>query len=312
MSVSVITINFNTSAKTIALLESVRQFSPDCEVIVVDNCSRLDDYQLLLDYCSARADIRLLRNRINAGFGAGNMLACVFASQPYLAFINNDVVLLEDSLSILKEFMDTDAGIAVATAQQLAPNGKPVKSFDYFHGIRKTLLGRWSVELFREASVRRSRAHFDHPIEVDFIQGSFMFFRAAAFYRCGGFDTNLFLYCEEMDICYRLKQLGLKSYFNPATRFQHESGGSTLASFASKTEPKLSFLYLARKHHGYPKYLLLKYGLLLQFLLKGLRNPRYFALAWDIWSEKILQRSLRHRQGVDLQAETNSGENLSA
>lgn len=296
MSVSVITINYNTSGKTIALLKSVRQFCSGCEIIVVDNCSRQPDYQLLHDYCSTNTEIRLLRNPVNAGFGAGNMLACVFASQPYLAFINNDVVLLEDSLTLLKDFMDANADIAVTTAQQLSPDGKLVKSFDYFHGIRKTLLGRWSVELFRDASLRRSRDHFDHPIEVDFIQGSFMFFRASAFYRCGGFDTNLFLYCEEMDICYRLKQLGLKSFFNPVTRFQHESGGSTAASFASKTEPKLSFLYLARKHHGYAKYLVLKYYLLLRFLLKGLRNPHYFGLAWDIWSEKILQRSLRHHQ----------------
>ena len=297
MCVSIITINYNTGDKTVQLLNSIKKFIKlPYEVIVVDNASKKHDYDKLKTYCDQQEGIKLIRNKFNSGFGAGNMLGCNYAKHPYLAFINNDVVMLEDTLSALKKFMDQHENVAAVSPQQLDESGKRVKSFDYFHGLRKTLLGRWSVEMFKDKSLRRSNRTFDQPIEVDFIQGSFMFIRADAFYKCGGFDTNIFLYYEEMDICYRLKKLGYQRYFYPDSRFQHESGGSTEPGFAIKTEPKLSYLYLIRKHHNYTKYLILKYYLLLVFVLKGLKDYHYFSLAWDIWSEKILQRSLKQHQ----------------
>ena len=63
-----------------------------------------------------------------------------------------------------------------------------------------------------------------------------------------------------------------------------------------KTELKLSYLYVMRKHHNFLKYSILKYHLVLLFLFKGLKNPRYFRLAWDIWSGRILQRSIKQQQ----------------
>lgn len=297
MCVSVITVNYNTSAKTIELIKSLNRFVDLAyEVIVVDNFSDPADFQQLEAYCDQQDAVRLIRNNVNSGFGAGNMLGCNYANFPYLAFINNDVVLLEDSLLKLKQFMDLHTRVGVVTPQQVSAGGKITRSFDYFHGIRRTLFGQWPLELFSDGARSRSSEQFDGPFAVDFVQGCFMFFRATAFYRCGGFDTNLFLYCEEMDICYRLKQHGYERYFYPHSKFQHESRGSTEPGFAIKIEPKLSFLYVSRKHHNYFKYLILKYFLLLRFLLKGLSEPRYFRLAWDIWSEKILQRSIKQRQ----------------
>jgi GT2 family glycosyltransferase len=297
MCVSIITINFNTSRKTIELLESVKKFvSTPHEVIVVDNCSSMGDFEHLSGYCDRLENVILIRNKVNSGFGAGNMLGCNYARHPYLAFINNDAVLLEDSLTQLKQFMEENTEVAVVTPQQVRENGELRDSFDYFHDIRKTLLGRWSVELFIDRSMRRSKRVFDQPVEVDFVQGCFMFFRASAFFQCGGFDTNLFLYCEEMDICYRLRQFGYKSYFYPHSKFQHESGGSSEPGFAMKTELKLSYLYVMRKHHNFLKYSILKYHFVLLFLFKGLKDPRHFRLAWDIWSGRILQRSIKQQQ----------------
>jgi GT2 family glycosyltransferase len=266
------------------------------EVIVVDNFSDPADFQQLEAYCDQQDAVRLIRNKVNSGFGAGNMLGCNYANFPYLAFINNDVVLLEDSLLKLKQFMDQNTGAGVVTPQQVTESGSLARSFDYFHGIRRTIFGQWPLELFIDRSRSRSSKEFDGPFAVDFVQGCFMFFRASDFYQCGGFDTNLFLYCEEMDICYRLKQQGFGRYFYPHSKFQHESRGSTEPGFAIKVEPRLSFLYVSRKHHSYFKYSILKYFLLLRFILKGTTDPRYFRLAWDIFSDKILQRSIKQRQ----------------
>jgi len=297
MCISIVTINYNTSSKTIDLIDSIKKLVHlPYEIIVIDNASEQLDYQKLVRYCEQQINVKLIRNKVNSGFGAGNMLGGNYASFPYIAFINNDVVLLEDSLTKLTEFMDSNVSIGVVTAQQTSETGELIKSFDYNHGIRKTILGRWFIELFKNKSQCRSNQSFDNPIEVDFVQGAFMLFRAEAFYKSGGFDTNIFLYCEEMDICYRLKQHGYKSYFFPNTKFQHECGGSTEASFLIKIEPKLSYLYVIRKHHNFLKYSILKYYLLLSFLIKGLKNPRYFKLSWDIWSNKILQRSIKQLQ----------------
>jgi GT2 family glycosyltransferase len=175
MCVSIITVNYNTGSKTIRLLESLKKFvNLPYEIIVVDNASQAIDYKNLQDYCNQHENIRLIKNKFNSGFGAGNMLGCNYASHPYLAFINNDVVMLEDTLTVLKQFLDQHEKVAAVSPQQLNESGGLVKSFDYFHGLRKTLLGRWSVELFKNKSLRRSNKIFDRPIEVDFIQGSFI------------------------------------------------------------------------------------------------------------------------------------------
>ena len=66
----------------------------------------------------------------------------------------------------------------------------------------------------------------------------------------GGFDPNIFLYYEEMDLCFRLKKAGFGAYFFPEVSFCHLGNGSGAVSEDLRFESLLSMLYVMRKHRG--------------------------------------------------------------
>lgn len=301
MDVSIITINFNNSKLTLDYVESViQQTSPNIlyEIIIVDNCSRTDDYYKLkkkLAYFKDR--VKIIKSNINLGFGGGNMLGTKFASGKYLAFINNDVIFIEDCLSSLKIFMDANPNVAVVTPQQLDKNKKPTYSFDYFHGIRKEIFGRKLIELTSN-KIKREKKLYKNTFSVDFVQGSFMFFDTNKFAEVGGFDTNLFLYYEEMDICFRLKQKGYASFLHPETAFIHLHGESTPDNYLIAKELKISKLYVFRKNHNYIKYTIIRFYWMFVCLFKSTFKHEFWHLFIITLTGKYLENSLKLEQKI--------------
>ena len=299
MDVSIISINYNNSNLTLDFVASVIQHTPSSisyEIIIVDNCSQLDDYNNLTTILSKYKDIvTIVRSNINTGFGGGNMLGTQYASGNYLAFINNDILFIEDCLSSLSSFLKNNSTVAAVTPQQLDKHKKPTYSFDYFHGIRKECFGRKLVELTSK-KVKREKKQYKDTFEVDFIQGSFMFFDADKFAAVGGFDTNLFLYYEEMDICYRLKQKGYTSYLHPNTSFIHLHGESTPDNYLIIKELKISKLYVFRKNHPYIKYTFLRFYWMVVCLFKSIFKPVFWELFFIVMTGKYLENSLKLKQ----------------
>ena len=111
--VSVITVNYNETPSTCALLDNLR--SLDCyaqlQVIVVDNASRENPVSLM----NARyPEVRFIRSEKNLGFAGGNNLALPYAQGDYLFFVNNDALLERGCVEALVECFrrHPDAGCA--------------------------------------------------------------------------------------------------------------------------------------------------------------------------------------------------------
>ena len=301
MDISIISINYNSSDLTLGLVKSIiQQISSSVlyEIIIIDNCSKPEDYlnlkRVLGNYDSR---VTIVRSNINLGFGGGNMLGTQYASGKYLAFVNNDIIFIEDCFSSLKKFMETHQSIAVVTPQQLDRHEKPTYSFDYFHGIRKEIFGRKAIELTSK-KIKRERKQYTDSFSVDFVQGSFMFFDAHKFAEVGGFDTNIFLYYEEMDICYRLQQKGYASYLHPETAFIHLQGESTTYSYEIAKELKLSKLYVFRKNHHYLKYLIIRFYWMAVCLYKSIFKPVFWELFFITITGKYVENSLKLQQKI--------------
>ena len=301
MDISIISINYNNSQLTLDFVRSVIDKTSSVlsyEIIIVDNNSEIEDYNNLINILSEYKNyVNIIRSSINTGFGGGNMYGIQYATGDYLAFINNDVIFIEDCLSSLINFMKKNSKIGVSTAQQIDRNGKPALSFDYFHGLRKELIGERLVELTSK-KIKSKNSIYTKSVPVDFVQGAFMFFDAAKFSEVGGFDTNLFLYYEEMDICFRLKQNGYLSYFNPSTKFIHLEGESTVKKYSIKRELKISKLYILRKNNNYVKYNIIRLYYLIKYLFKSILFPIYWKLFFIILTGRYLENSLKHSQKV--------------
>ena len=301
--VSIITVNFNNAALTLDFVKSVgKQFPAEFkyEIIVIDNAStEVLSLSLEAEINHLNLPVKFHRSNINLGFGAGNMLGNQFANGTFLAFINNDVIITEDCFTSLIQFLNNNESVAVCSPQQLNIHNEPVIGFDYFQGLRKELFGRSFIELFnKKEQPKRKALPYKTNFEVPALQGCFMFFKADAFASVGGFDTNLFLYFEEMDICYRLHKKGLKSYLMPKTSFKHIESATVKANPLIKQELMISRLYIYRKNYSYFKYKLLQFIILFKLSYKSLFSVSRAKLFLIILQGAPLKYSLKQKQKI--------------
>ncbi|MAT89111.1 MAG: glycosyl transferase [Flavobacteriaceae bacterium] len=290
--VSIIIINYNTADYTLQCVSAVQQHThPDIsyKIIVVDNASEEADYQHLKKNLPALPNIQLIGSSTNTGFGGGNMLGVEKATGSYLLFLNNDAFLLNDCLSILYDFMETHPKAGVATAQNYDQHGKLVPSFDHNKGLRRLLLGRGFLEAISPKRYPKRKKEYTQPLEVDWVNGAFLFFRRSAFEQAGGFDTRIFLYFEEMDICHRLRKKGYASILIPAAKIEHHQGASTKPRPELSKESYRSYFHVIQKSRGGIILALIKLYLGIVFLLK----PKKRYLLPVLWRSRLEKHSIK-------------------
>ncbi|WP_116787222.1 glycosyltransferase family 2 protein [Flavobacterium psychrotrophum] len=301
--IAVILINYNSSRLTIECIASVVQKTPaklNYQIVVVDNCSKDEDYHALqlglktIDF----ENLKLVRSRINTGFGGGNMTGVHYADAKYYAFINNDTVFKNDCLSILKNAMDTNASYGITGPQAYTGEDKFMVSLDHFSSPARELFGRNVLEAINPKMYPKRKKTYTSPVKVNYIPGSFMFVRAADFNAVGGFDTNIFLYYEETDLCKRLNAKGKAAYLIPEAEFIHYHGGSTEKSLAIKKELKISALYVMGKHYGASGRFIVHIYLIIKYFFSSLAKPRYWSLFWLLLKGAPLSSSLKLKQVI--------------
>ncbi|MEM6684690.1 MAG: glycosyltransferase family 2 protein [Bacteroidota bacterium] len=295
--ISIVIINYNTAKYTLECINSVIQFTNKAisyEIVVVDNNSKPEDFAHLRENFPKHAHISLHRSVINTGFGGGNMFGAQFTNGKYILFLNNDAMLLNDCLSILHAYMEQHPKVGVCTAQNYDEHNNHVISFDHDKGIRKLLLGRSFLEKNWATQFPKRKTAYTEPITVNFVNGAFMFFRREAFEVVGGFDTNIFLYFEEMDICFRLRANGYTSVLVPEAKIMHYQGVSTGVSQAISKEGMISHLYVIKKNYSYAKYLFIRTYFCLSFLIK----PKKWFMLSLVWKGAHLSKSLKQQQQI--------------
>ena len=293
--VAVILINYNASEFTLKCIESVKdktRTDVSYEIIVTDNNSEFDDFENLKEKFPEDSRCKLLRSDVNTGFGGGNMFGAAVANARYLLFLNNDALFMNDCLSILTKYMDAHREVGVCTAQNYDEHDNLVPSFDHNKGIRRLLLGREFLEKTNPKRYPKRKTEYNEPITVDWVNGAFLLFRKEAFEAIDGFDTNIFLYWEEMDLCHRLRKSEYKTVLYPEAKILHYQGVSIGKSKEINKEAYRSYLYVTRKNFGFLKFLFIKYYLFIVLLLK----PKKWYLLSTILGGGYMKNSLREKQ----------------
>lgn len=301
MDISIVIVNYNTALLTKKCIDSIYKYIPETfshEIILIDNNSGVDDYALLADHFKEDKQTKIIRNRKNLGFAGGFMTGALQSNGDFLFFVNSDVLVIEDSFTPFINLMNEQKNIAVCGGQILTGEFQHEKSFDHFVTFGYKLLGCWLYEKINPRKKTRTK-EYATPVDVDMTHGCYMVFRKKYFDEAGGLDTNIFLYYEEMDICKRLRQRGLRVVMEPRTKIVHLGGASTPKNLSIKKELLISYLYVLQKNFGFFQYLLARFFLTLVFFFKSLVKPRYFSIFFMLlFNGNGLTRSLKHKQAI--------------
>jgi GT2 family glycosyltransferase len=301
--IAVILVHYNSGSLTIDCVKSIiSKTSPglNYQIVIVDNCSEQEDYQNLKQLCSTIdfPNLQLIRSRINTGFGGGNMIGTHYANAKHLAFVNNDTLFKNDCLSILKDALEKNSDIGIAGGQAFKANDDFMVSLDHFASPAREIFGRGFLEKINAKEYPKRKKRYTQPVKVNFVPGSFMFLRTADFNDAGGFDTNIFLYYEETDLCRRLRAKGKYAYLVPSAEFIHFHGASTGKSIAIKKELRISLLYIMRKHYGLAGYFAVLFFMLLKYFFSSIFKPKNWPLFFLFLKGAPITSSLKLKQKI--------------
>jgi GT2 family glycosyltransferase len=187
-----------------------------------------------------------------------------------------------------------DAGLC--TGQMYNSDKSFHHSFNYFPTLRLKIFGSSIMRLFSTCNYPSKKRKYMTPIIVPSITGAAMFIKSEVFSKIGGFDPNYFLYCEEEDLCYRIKANSYNVYLVPDAKFIHHMGKSTNRNNDNAKEYYISLLYFIRKYYTNIEYTSLKFIYFFKNLKKFYRGVEYIKLAFFILQGAPLKYSLRFKQ----------------
>ncbi|MGQ4680118.1 glycosyltransferase family 2 protein [Paenibacillus polymyxa] len=231
MDVSILVVNYNTCQLTLDCLQSVYASKTQYryEVIVIDNHSSDGSVEAIR---AAYPEIMLIANQDNTGFAKANNQGMEVASGRYVLLLNSDTLVQPDTLDTMIQFMDTHPEMGASGCKVILPDGSldkackrgfptPSASFYYAFGWSKRYPDNPKYNQYQLGHLSP-----DDEYPVDVLVGAFMLVRRETIDQVGGLDETFFMYGEDIDWCYRIKQAGWGIYYYPHTYIIHIKGGS--------------------------------------------------------------------------------------
>jgi GT2 family glycosyltransferase len=243
-----------------------RRFIPQC-LDSLPACSKLHSVKVVLvDNRSSDGSADLVREKYPwvklierkglHSFSNNNNVA--FASSPckYFLLLNPDTVVDEGALDILVQFMEDNPSCGLCGPKLLNPDGTLQFSCRRFPTFWSTLVRRTPFRALLPRHLRgvkhlMATASHDEAMPVDWMLGACLLIRSEAIEGAEPLDEGFPLYCEEIDLCLRLKRRGWSVFYVPTARVVHHHlavSDSVLFSRASLLHAR-SMLYFTRKHY---------------------------------------------------------------
>jgi len=232
MDLSIILVNYNVFDDIKSCIRSIKDNikTAEYEIIVVDNNSA---ERSITGLSSDYPEVKLILRESNDGFGAANNDALKIAKGRFLFFVNPDILFTDGTPEKLMSFLELNPDAGAAGPVQEKPGHGTECYYSFFPG----LYSRFAQEfgLYTKAPIMRNRfgkfwsenIAAGKPFLVDWIIGSCLMLKREVYVKVGGFDEAFFLYEEEVELLYRMKKEGWKSYILPDCRVIHNHHSST-------------------------------------------------------------------------------------
>lgn len=244
--VSIIIVNYNTSDLVIQCIESVIKHTKkiNYEIIVVDNNSPKRDIENLN---SIYPDVTLILNDKNSGFGIANNIGNKIAKGENIFLLNSDTIVLDNSIYNLYKFMDENKQVGACGGNLCDINLQPATSFTRFMPSILSDIDYFFLNFISKLIYRKSvyYCYDELPIKINGnISGADLMISKKIFDELGGFDENFFMYYEETDLLFRMREKKYETFIVPQSKIIHLEGASE-----SVKKTKLDWTYDSKKKY---------------------------------------------------------------
>jgi GT2 family glycosyltransferase len=229
--ISIIIVNWNSKLFLRQCLTSLysRCRSVPFDVVVVDGGSFDGCAEMLVKEFPA---VVFIQCQTNVGFAKANNLGVSRARGRYLLFLNPDTELLEDSIHVLQKQLDLLPGSGAMGCKLLNSDGSLqincVQAFPtVFNQIIDSEFLRRRFPAWKTWGMGALFANPPQPMVVEVIVGACLLVKREAFDAVGGFSERYFMYGEDADFCFKVRQAGYRVYYVPDTNMIHHGGTSS-------------------------------------------------------------------------------------
>lgn len=267
MDVSIIIVNYNTKELLKQTIQSVMDTTKNIEyeIIVSDNNSKDGSQSMIKESFSK---VMLIENKDNLGFPRGNNVAIKKAKGRYILLLNSDTMVLKNCIEQCVNYMDNDKKIGTlgcklvlkdGTLDHACKRGFPTPEASLFYMLKFNKLfpenkkfGAYTMGYLNDDSIN----------EVGSLTGAFMMVRREAIEKVGLLDEDFFMYGEDIDWCYRIKEAGYKVIYYPKVKTIHYKGQSS-----KKKRLKTIYEFHRAMILFYNKHYIKKYNFIVTFLV---------------------------------------------
>lgn len=247
MQLSILVISYNTKKLTLRALTSiVKSLSSSFisyEILVLDNGSSDGSFEAMKKL--KWPNLKLFQAKTNLGFGKGNNWLAKKARGQYLLLLNSDTQVLDKAISKLLNFYQRQKKYAFIGAKLLNSDLSPQSSCGPLYNPLVALVALF----FFGDRLHLTRYSPNRVKTVGWVSGACILTEKSTYDQLQGFDDQIFMYMEEIDLFKRAASLGLKVGFYPDAKIIHHG----FASSGNKSQPVINvfkgYLYYYQKHY---------------------------------------------------------------
>ncbi|MED5267056.1 MAG: glycosyltransferase [Candidatus Neomarinimicrobiota bacterium] len=267
--VSLLIVSYNVRQYIAHAIDAIiKSDLDDFEIIIIDNNSFDNTASYLKERYSHLRQIKIVQNQENIGFGKAINQAASLAKGQYYLILNPDTIIQEETISTLKEYLDSNPEVGMVGPKILNADGTLQlackRSFPTLGVALPKLLGFSRIFPKSKWAGKYNLTYLDEDeiSSVDAISGSCMFIRSFLFHELKGFDERFFMFGEDLDLCSRIWKNNYEIHYVPTTQIVHYQGESVKsAPFDSINAFYNAMILFVDKHFSFGTGWLMKFAI---------------------------------------------------
>jgi len=232
MKVAVVILNWNGKKLLKEYLPDVVQYSPESDVYIVDNASTDDS----IDYINENfPSVKCIKLDDNYGYAGGYNRAVQQIDCPIQILMNSDVRPAENWLQPIINTFENNEEVAALQPKILSEENKAYFEYAGACGGYIDQLGYPFCRGRIFEHIEKDEGQYDDQKQIFWASGACLAIKKKVFKEAGGFDELYFAHQEEIDLCWRINNLGYKIMVQPDSKVYHLGGGTLNEQHPKKT-----------------------------------------------------------------------------